>query len=260
MTREAFTIGAGRPAVESVSAVCHPLGVKLLCGACERAGALELSAGNSAAEAWARCRHCGAKERVVIAPAAPPEGELEGDAEPRCPKCQTPVGQRRACPTCGLAAERMATFAAARDVASPALEACWQAALDAWTEQARHDAFVQAAAGAGAFAFAAGKYQEATRARPDDPIAPRQLARVRRTAEAAMLASAQVRHVEQKPYRSATAVLVLLVVALVAGGVYATFLRNTRGVAGAEVAPRPVAPAPRGPRPAPSGLPGPRPR
>lgn len=191
---------------------------------------------------------------MAIAPAAASErDEPPGEGDPRCPKCQTQVGQQRACPTCGLAAERMSTFAAAREAASPALEACWQAALDAWTEQARHDAFVQAAAGAGAFAFAAGKYQEATRARPDDPIAARQLARVRRTAEAAMLASAQVRHVEQKPYRSATAVLILLVVALVAGGVYATFLRNTRGAANAEAAPRPVAPGPSGRQ-----LPGPR--
>lgn len=258
-----------------MSAVCHPAGVKLLCGVCQRAGALELSAGASAAEVWVRCQQCGATERLALPARAAAEPAAEalvepdglerdpqprGPAEPRCPKCQTAVGRRSACPACGLSAERMPTFAAAREAASPALAAAWQAVLDGWTEQARHDAFVQAAAAARAFAFAAGKYQEAARARPDDAIAPRQLLRVRRTAEAAMLASAQVRHVEPTPYRSATAILVLLVVALIAGGVYATFLRNTRGAAGAEVAPRPVSPAPGGPRPAPSGLPKPRPR
>lgn len=205
-----------------------------------------------------RCAHCGAKERVVIAAGAAADGKDADEAsatERRCPKCQALVAQRSACPACGLAADRMSTFAAAREAVSPELEATWQEVLAGWNEQARHDAFVQAAAAARAFAFAAGKYQEATRSRPADPIAPRQLQRVRRTAEAAMLASAQVRHVEQTPYRSATAVLILLVVALVAGGVYATFLRNTRGAANAEGEPRSVTPGPLGRR-----LPVPAPR
>lgn len=259
-----------------MSAVCHPAEVKLLCGACGQAGALELSAGATAQQAWVRCQQCGAKEPVTLAGAAAASAAADGaeqrseeagqredrDAEParqqRCPKCQTHVGQRPACPTCGLTADRMSTFASAREAASPELAATWQAALEAWTEQARHDAFVQAAAAAGAFAFAAGKYQEAARTRPDDTIAPRQLARVRRTAEAAMLASAQVRHVQQTPYRNATAILVLLVVAAVAGGVYTTFLRSTRGSAGQELAPRPAAPT-HPARPSPGRPPPPRP-
>lgn len=163
--------------------------------------------------------------------------------ERRCPKCRALVGSRAACPGCGLASSRMAGFASARDAEIPeAVRAAWSAVVaspEAWAEQARHDAFVQLVASASAFAWAAGQYQEIRRQRPDDAVAVRQLERVRRTAEAAMLATTTVREVKQSPYRSATAILVMLVVLLIAGAVYARFMREAQDPAHAIT---PVAP------------------
>jgi hypothetical protein len=173
----------------------------------------------------------------------------DAGAAPRCPKCHSVVGARSACPSCGLAAARMKSFSADRDADIPhSLHASWRRVTEAWTEQPRHDAFVQATAAAGAFAWAAGQYQEARRrgtiATVDDPIAVRQLARVRRTAEAAMLASAAARPSDAKqPYRGATTILVMMVVVLIAGALYARFMRETRSPAGPVT---PVLPAPRG--------------
>jgi len=206
------------------------------------------------------CVRCGAVEQVPLAKpattsaisasepgasddAAPSKAPLPG--ERRCPKCEALVGDRAACPSCGLASSRMASFSASRegDIPDP-VRAAWDAVTEspeAWASQARHDAFVQLVAAAAVFAWAAGQYQEIRRRRPDDAIALRQLERVRRTAEASMLATTTVRDVKQSPYRSATAILVMLVVVLVAGALYATFMREARSPASTIT---PVAPAP----------------
>lgn len=223
-----------------------------------------------------RCAHCGAEAAIELGrdvgrdhggdvardlgrpprgkPATlPPDPALAADdpreisglltVERRCPKCRALVGSRAACPGCGLASSRMAGFASARDAEIPeAVRAAWSAVVsspEAWAEQARHDAFVQLVASASVFAWAAGQYQEIRRQRPDDAIAVRQLERVRRTAEAAMLATTTVREVKQSPYRSATAILVMLVVLLIAGAVYARFMREAQDPAHAVT---PVAP------------------
>lgn len=185
------------------------------------------------------CQHCGASAPVPLAtpapaaiaapPAATAAAALPAPAADRCPKCHAEIGSRDACPGCGLAASRMAGFASSRAALVPeAALAAWEAVLAGWDTQARHDAFIQAVAAAGVFAWAAGQYQEARRQRAGDPIATRQLERVRRTAEAAMLASAAVRRDEKAPYRSAIAILVMMVVVLVAGALYARFMRDTR--------------------------------
>lgn len=215
---------------------------------------IEASGTASAAQLVVACAHCGARAEVSVKPsqpeAAPPStaaAPLSSSPTPspssssssraatdagaaRCPKCHAVVGDRASCPGCGLATSRMAGFAAARDASVPdELRAAWQRVVDSWQDQPRHDAFVQLAASASAFAWAAGQYQEVRRQRPDDAIARRQLERVRRTTEAAMLASAAaVGRNEKAPYRSATAILVMLVVVLVAGALYATFMRETR--------------------------------
>lgn len=197
-----------------------------------------------------RCAKCGAEAAVAVARpsrnrtpsgvlppldpalAADDPREISGllTVERRCPKCRALVGSRPACPGCGLASARMAGFAAVRDAEIPeAVREAWAGLLaspEAWAEQGRHDAFVQLVAADQLFAWAAGQYQEIRLQRPEDAVALRQLDRVRRTAEAAMLASAAVREVKQSPYRSATAILVMLVVLLIAGAVYARFMRE----------------------------------
>lgn len=232
----------------------------------------DASASASSPAALVRCSRCGAEAAIELDGAAdraaagelarpprgkpatlPPDPALAADdpreisglltVERRCPKCRALVGSRAACPGCGLASSRMAGFASARDAEIPeAVRAAWSAVVsspEAWAEQARHDAFVQLVASASVFAWAAGQYQEIRRQRPDDAIAVRQLERVRRTAEAAMLATTTVREVKHSPYRSATAILVMLVVLLIAGAVYARFMREAQDPAHAVT---PVAP------------------
>jgi uncharacterized Zn finger protein (UPF0148 family) len=195
-----------------------------------------------------RCAHCGASEEIALARSevvAPdlirPSDDAAADGT-RCPKCRVPVGKREACPGCGLAVARMTGFAAAQRAEVPdSVHAAWDAVLERWDDQARHDTLVQQVAAAEAFAWAAGQYQEVRQRRPHDRIAERQLERVRRTAEAAMLASATVRESDKRPYRSTTTILVMMVVVLLAGGLYATFMRDTRGSG-----PRTTPVAPRG--------------
>lgn len=177
--------------------------------------------------AMVRCSRCGMSEAVVAA-AALEAVAVADPAAPRCPKCHGRYGDRAACPGCGLAVARMAGFALARaeDVPDP-VRAAWQAVLANWDQQSLHDAFVQRVAGAGVFAWGAGQYQDMQRQRPDNPIAQRQLDRVRRTAEAAMLASAAVRDVDKRPYRGATAVLIMMIVVLIAGALYAALMRDS---------------------------------
>lgn len=210
--------------------------MRLACDSCGEVGELRLARTGSADAALVTCVRCGAQVELPISRdasaarplPAPPVTAPGGEAD-RCPKCHAALAEHVACPGCGLARSRMAGFSASRAAEVPEeVRAAWQTILDGWDEQPRHDAFVQAVAGAGAFAWAAGQYQDERRRRPGDPVATRQLERVRRTAEAAMLASAAVRQDQKAPYRGATAILVMMVVVLVAGALYATFMRDTR--------------------------------
>jgi hypothetical protein len=215
--------------------------VRLVCDSCGEVGPLTVDLRGD--HARARCARCGASDTVAVledgAGCAAPSGDEEASAAARCPKCRARYGALPACPSCGLAVARMAGFAAARGAdVSDEVRTAWDAVLVRWDAQPPHDAFVQAVAAAGAFAWAAGQYQNELLRRAGDRVAVRQLARLRRTAEAAMLASAVVRQPTVRPYRSATAILVMLVVVLVAGALYATLMRETRAGSG-----RPVVPA-----------------
>jgi hypothetical protein len=64
--------------------------------------------------------------------------------------------------------------------------AAWDALAAHWDDQARHDALLGLVAQHGCYAWAAAKYKE----RGDDPIAQRQLERVRKSALATMFATA----------------------------------------------------------------------
>ena len=82
-----------------------------------------------------------------------------------------------------------------------------------------------------AYAWTAGRY----RTRRRDTIAHRQLERLGRAAEATLLAGASGRiDAATGPYRASRSVLLILIVAVVVGLLYATVIRRSR-------------PAPRGP-------------
>ena len=105
---------------------------------------------------------------------------------------------------------------------SETLQAAWDACVAAWDEQKRHDALIQLVAANGTYAWAAGRYRTITTERPDDAIAKRQLDRLSRAAMATMFASATPRRdTEPKPYRATMAILAMMIVAVVAGLLYA---------------------------------------
>lgn len=178
----------------------------------------------------ATCPACSGVMRVVqpaaLAPASPAAGAAADalDAS-RCPKCgAVRAADATACAACGLAVDRIAAYLDARDAAVPdPVRDAWARAVEAWGDDARHDDVLRLVASHNAYAWAAGRY----RTRGDDAVARRQLERLRRAAEATMLASATVRpDADTRPYRGAAGVLVGLVVVIVVGLLYAVVIRD----------------------------------
>jgi hypothetical protein len=182
----------------------------------------------------ATCPTCGHAMTAPVAPAA---------AAPVCPKCgATRRGDATACPGCGLAAARMAEFRDAREAEVPdAVHAAWARVAEAWSDPARHDELLREVAAHRCYAWAAGRY----RTRGGDPIAERQLARLRRAAEATLLAGATARRdAAVTPYRATVGVLALLIATVVIGLVYATLIRGPSDPAIAPAGPLRSAPLP----------------
>ena len=100
------------------------------------------------------------------------------------------------------------------------LETAWQELADHWDEQARHDALFALVTTHASFAWAAAKYKT----RAGDAIADKQLAKIRRGAEAALYVSATPKpDTAKKPYQSTIAILALMIVLIITGLVYAVF-------------------------------------
>jgi hypothetical protein len=134
----------------------------------------------------------------------------------------------------------MEAYARTREAAVPdAVAAAWDRVLEAWDDAGRHDALLGLVAQHDAYAWAAARYREARRSAPASPapfrsypdhavdaVADRQLERMRRAAEATLLASASTREDRARaPYRAATAVLAMFIFAIVAGMLFASVLR-----------------------------------
>ncbi|HEX3479922.1 MAG TPA: hypothetical protein VHT91_33105, partial [Kofleriaceae bacterium] len=150
-------------------------------------------------------------------------------------------GEQAACPGCGLASARMADYTEAHEAEVPeAVRAAWVRVAEAWSDPARHDELLRQTAAHRCYAWAAGRY----RTRAGDPIAERQLDRLRRTAEATLLAGATVRReAAAAPFRATVVVLALLVAAIVVGLVYAALVRAPSDATIAPPAGRPVSPS-----------------
>jgi len=189
----------------------------------------------------ATCPACRHAMPVPVARAAPRPSEA-----PLCPKCGAPRRGDQACPGCGLAASHMAAYREAREAEVPAsVRDAWEHAVAGWSEPARHDAVLQQVAAHRSYAWAAARY----RTRTGDPIAERQLERMRRAAEATLFASATVRpDAATRPYRASAGVLAVLILVVLIGLVYATVIRqpSTASPAAAPVTPtgavRPLTP------------------
>ena len=193
---------------------------------CESCGALvAASFARDGDGVCATCPACAHAMTVALAPdrrAASAAADEPADA--RCPKCGA-ARRGDACPSCGLAVARMASFSDRRDaaVAEPVRKA-WARAVAGWDDPVRHEELLQQVAAHNGYAWAAGRY----RARGRDPIADRQLDRLRRAAEATLLASATVRRETTRPYRVTRGVLGFLIAVIAAGLLYATMRRPPR--------------------------------
>jgi hypothetical protein len=135
------------------------------------------------------------------------------EAHAICPKCgATPAAS--ACPKCGLATDKMAAFARKLDEDVPSVvRAAWDALATAWDDDDRHAAFMRVVVDENAFAWAAQQYRE----KKPDPRAEKMLARVRKAAEARLVASASARPEPKNVFNSVKLLLggaVLMVVAL----------------------------------------------
>lgn len=168
----------------------------------------------------ATCPACGHAMRARAAPAVP-----AGPEAPACPKCGAPRrDDATACATCGLAVSRMESFREALEAAVPGeVREAWARTAEHWSDAARHDELLRLVASHRCYAWAAGRY----RTRKSDETAVRQLERLRRAAEATLLASATARdQAAARPYRASTGVLAILIVAILVGLVYALVLRQ----------------------------------
>lgn len=130
-----------------------------------------------------------------------------------CPKCgATPT--ETSCPKCGLATDKMDAFARKLDADVPAVvRAAWDALQEAWDSNERHAAFMRIVVDENAFSWAAQQYRE----KKPDPRAEAMLDRVRRAAEARLVASASAKPEPKSVFHSVKILVggaVLMVVAL----------------------------------------------
>ena len=142
-----------------------------------------------------------------------------------CPKCETACSFGRACPRCGLAANRRASFVRREQPVDAALTAAWQAVVANWEVPACHDELLRLTTRHEAWAWAATRYREC--ARKGDLVAASQLRRLEKGIVVSAFTRMQTREDKApKPYRTATTTLVLLIVLLVGGFFYGTKVRK----------------------------------
>jgi hypothetical protein len=132
----------------------------------------------------------------------------------------------------------MAAYASREGAVPDAVRTAWDAMRppegvqpyrdsNAWNDPARHDELLRLVTQYDGYVWAAGRYREVVRANPDDAIAKQQLDRLRKAAEITLLASATVREDRgPKPYRATITVLAMMIIALIAGVLYAMVLDN----------------------------------
>lgn len=137
-----------------------------------------------------------------------------------CPKCAHAQKQADACRRCGLVIANWnpsAAPAAPADAAETA--ALWAACEEGWSDDARHDAFIEACRKLGVLAHAAARYRQAA----DRPGAADKLARIRTLAEQSLAVA--VRTEKKTTSRSKLPLYVLLLaIILIMGVVGARYL------------------------------------
>jgi hypothetical protein len=116
----------------------------------------------------------------------------------------------------------MGAFAKTRDDVAEPLTNAWQHAVEGWDERARHDEVLRLVTQHDAYAWAAARYRDRLKELPGDAVGTEQLARIKRAAEATLVAHAAVRDTKTPgPYRNTMLILVVFVLLIVAGLLYA---------------------------------------
>lgn len=101
----------------------------------------------------------------------------------------------------------------AEAVPAPLVRA-WEDTVAGWGDASRHDIALGLAAKYRQFAWLAGRYRDAARARPEDPIPPARLARLQRAALVTLCCDTRPQPApERRPYRGVVTMLIAAVVA-----------------------------------------------
>lgn len=155
-----------------------------------------------------------------------------------CPKCSAPRGEATACARCGLRADKVAAFSSQLDSTVPDVaHAAWERVKAQWEDTAAHDELLRLTTLHGCYAWAVSRYREVRgEAGPPfreigdarDPVAARQLDRLRRAAEVALLTTGTPRP-DKSPtsYQSARLVLGIAIVLILIGLAYALYQQMT---------------------------------
>ncbi len=120
----------------------------------------------------------------------------------------------------------MATFAQTREEdVPPQVSAAWERVEAHWDEAAAHDELLRLTQLHGCYAWVVARYRASERDGRE-----RQIERMRKTAEIALLTTASARPEPKSPYRSSIIALGVLILMIVAGVAYATYARMSHDV------------------------------
>ena len=145
-----------------------------------------------------------------------------------CPKCDMACSPHRPCPRCGLAAHRMKTFVRREQTVDQTLTQAWQAVVDGWNLSARHDELLRLTTRHDAWAWTAARYREYASKGLGGEMATSQLKRLERGIVVSAFSRIQAtKDKTPRPYRTAVATLLLLIVLLVGGFVYGKTVKKT---------------------------------
>lgn len=197
--------------------------MRVECGSCKRLAEGQFQLDVAGGGVSITCTSCGC---TTAAPLQAPRAPVSTiPLEKLCPKCGAPrQAGAESCKGCGILASRMQAYAEERDASVPdEVRAQWEACVAAWNDPARHDALLISVARQGCYAWTAGRYRDAALSRPHDPVAPRQLDRLRRAGEATLFATAAARPEKGRtPYVAVVGILAILLVSIVGGVMYAS--------------------------------------
>lgn len=161
---------------------------------------------------------------------------MPATATTSCPKCGTPRADAVACAKCGLRADKVASFESQLDAGVPDVaRVAWDRVKEQWEDSAAHDELLRLTTLHGCYAWVAARYREVRgdagppfRETGDmrDAIAERQLDRIRRAAEVALLTSGTPRPDKgSKAYQSTKLMLGVVIVLIIVGLLYAMYQR-----------------------------------